>query len=308
MDGNNQPQQPFQPASGPAPQPVMPPQPQPFQPAPQPMQPQQPFGTPVGPVSPAGPVGPAPVGAPYQMPPKKGLSKGALWGIIGGVIGLIVLIVGIVLAVVLLGGPSKEDYSNGLKDAQQVVEKYNTVDGKMQVSPRAARTAFDEYKESADKLADMKALGDKEVKAAYDDFKEKHDKLSKIFPLVLDAAEACSDVSPRMGVGGQSLVDSFKHSLEPCRKATQKIIDEDIDEEITKAMKDMLAMFDQVIDIMDEMERAQATGDVVRHNRAVNRFRSLRQPKFTASDRLDKLSAKDELNKLNDVLRAKANK
>ena len=169
------------------------PQPQPPQPTPPPY-PQQPY--PQQPVPQQPIVG---VPTPYQMPPKKGLSKGAIWGIISGVIGVILVVVAVVLAVVLLGGPSEADYTamqTQLKDAKSQRQQMNKnikpymeglLDG--EVSGSKLKDSLTAYKASIDKLKDMKATKDADVKAAYDELIKEHDEIVAYVESILSIEE-----------------------------------------------------------------------------------------------------------------------
>ncbi|MDO4781371.1 MAG: hypothetical protein Q4A34_03225 [Candidatus Saccharibacteria bacterium] len=272
MDGNNQPQQPFQPAPGPAPQPVMPPQP--VSPQPQPIQPQPPSGGPTDPMNPAGSVGAAsqpPMGAPYQMPPKKGLSKGALWGIIGGSVAFILLIVGVVLAVVFLGEPSKEDYlafQSQVKDIKERRKKMNdamepylrdVLDNKK--SDGSLRAVTKEYSEGVVKLESMKAGINEEVKKAYQELKSEHDATKTYVDALLEiegplikAGEKCDRTTSHI-TNLRSRTSTARQYVRECMEQFD-ILANSKAEKVAAYGKRQKAMYGKIIAALDDMIKA----------------------------------------------------
>ncbi|MDO4773981.1 MAG: hypothetical protein Q4A37_02545 [Candidatus Saccharibacteria bacterium] len=280
MDGSNQPQQPFQPTpQGPAPQPMPP---QPMQPV-QPMPPQPPFGGPVNPMNPMGPVGPAPMGAPYQMPPKKGLSKGALWGIIGGSIALILLIVGVIMAVLLLSGPSREDYvafQSQVKDLKK--QRQNMKDALLpharaifggKASDGSLKRALEAYDKHGSQLKEMKALRDPEVKKSYDEFVKEFEETKTYVRGFVDVEETA--ITAYKKCDGKSLSDvaritDFRAKIVALRSSAQECADainalseskvESITQYVDRAKKaydDQIAIFNEMIKAIDSGDRAK---------------------------------------------------
>lgn len=231
MDNNNQPQQPFQPAPGPAPQPV---------------QPQQPFGAPAGPIGPAGPFGPAPTGAPYQMPPKKGLSKGALWGIIGGSIAFVLLIVGVILAVVFLGGPSRDDYRAALNRTQDFAKDFMSYTGSMTSASdvKEAKDKVDELTKKVDayldELGKEKAMRDPEMKKLYDEMSEEYKKMRAslaVIPKAISLKECKYVYVSVYGRSGSEVMKEFEEETAKC-SAVLKELKDDEDADIKNYVSD----------------------------------------------------------------------
>lgn len=188
---------------------------------PQPVAPQEPIQPPV--------MNPEPAGAPYQMPPKKGLSKGALWGIIGGVIGLIVLIVGIILAVVLLGGPTQEDYRRALDRTQDFSRDMRSYSGSMTAAADAkeAREKIDELVKKMDdytgELGKEKAItGDKEVKQRFDEmvagYRQLQDQM-KVVPKAMALMKCKIIFIPAYGRSQDEVMKEFDKETADCVKA-----------------------------------------------------------------------------------------
>ncbi|MDO4773980.1 MAG: hypothetical protein Q4A37_02540 [Candidatus Saccharibacteria bacterium] len=244
MDGNNQPQQPLQPMpQAPAPQPPM----------------QPPVGGPVG------PIGSAPMGSPYHMPPKKGLSKGALWGIIGGSIGLILLIVGIILAVVFLGGPSKEDYKTALENIQELSREIKSEASSITAASDAddAKKKMDglvkKMNEYVDTIGKEKALRDPEVKKIYDEMSAEYKKMAEkmsALPKLMSLQKCGYFYVNTFDTTLDEMMAEFEKETRDCAAAL-KDLENDSDEKV----KDYVAKHNKFFDEYKEYMRKRANKD-----------------------------------------------
>lgn len=183
-----------------------------------------------------------PVGqpAPYQMPPKKGLSKGALWGIIGGSIGLVVVIIGIVLAIVLLGGPTKEDYRTALGYMQNAdIQKVDDLLGNdSEDAEKKTEEFITKVNGYFDKLGAEKAMRDGEVKKAFEAYKQEWENSKPIFKSLVAVAASYNTVRTEckssyvsyVGKTGEQYGAEFDSKNKECLKALESVKNSSISE------------------------------------------------------------------------------
>ena len=221
------------------------------QPAP-PQVPTPPSGQPAAPQPVAQPAAPVAPGAPValgQMPPKKGLSKGALWAIIGGSIAGIVTIILIIVAVVLLSGPSKSDYRSlaalvsSFDSSSAAVTSSSSAEGYKEQINDLIKQADDYHK----KIADHKAMKDKDLKAAYDSYLKDWDETKKKLLSTAEFAEAyinygknCTDLyfSTYTNRFGEEMGKLFDEKTSDCTSALDKM-SKSSDSAVSKYAKEM---------------------------------------------------------------------
>lgn len=163
--------------------------------------------------------------------------------IIGG--GVVAVIVAIVAGMILFGGPTKSDYNDAVTAMKAVRDDYKEID---RVARRAssnslmsgstesisAEKELKVYRESADKLKELKALRDKEVKEAYDKFLQKHEKFvpyiedtSKSLVDFVQMNKTCNAISSSLRslstTEKNQAIAEFSKKMQPCEKAIDKL-------------------------------------------------------------------------------------
>ena len=204
--------------------------------------------------------------------PRKGLSKGALWGIIGGSIGLVALIVGVVLAVVFLSGPSKDDFKAAREQMADVRSAYVKVGtssrsvlyGSSSASSDSVKEAIANYKSSVDKLKDMKALRDKDVKQKYDDFTTQNEKFVAAAEELADASDEIVAISKHcrtsglssLGANRSKILERYDSVVGPCSAAVKKL-SKVKSEAIASEAKKLTDAYDEQRTIVEELQNAR---------------------------------------------------
>lgn len=184
-----------------------------------------------------------------KAPQKPNSKKGLIIGLsIGGGVLFALIITLIVLAATVWSGPSKTDYRAAAQTMRSLAGSYNSANTSLKsyasglmygYSSASSKDqfvkAFDKYKEDAQGLEGMKALGDDEVKKAYDAFKAKNEKFVTYVDTVTGSLDEMGEVVGKCKASNYSssvyagvsnpdeVIKRFDKAISPCKTALKNL-------------------------------------------------------------------------------------